>query len=94
MTLVDGKPLVLGTHSKDPDCAWGRAGHGYAKGYKLHAVYGSAPLPLGWDIAPLNVGEPDVAARLIPTLHGGGYILGDKQYDSNPLHDVAQRSGY
>lgn len=94
LTVVDGKPLVVGSHSKDPDCAWGRAGRSYAKGYKLHAVYGSAPLPLAWEIAPLNISEPEVAARLIPTLHGGGYILGDKAYDSNPLHDVALDTGH
>jgi hypothetical protein len=94
VTLVDGKPLVVGTHSKDSDGSWGRAGRGYAKGYKLHALYGSAPLPPQWDITPLNVGEPDVAARLIPALHRGGYLLGDKQYDSNPLHDVALNAGY
>lgn len=93
VTAVDGKPLVVGTHSKDPDCAWGRAGRAYSKGYKLHALYGPAPLPLSWEIAPLNVAEPDVAARLIPTLNGGGYILGDKQYDSNPLHEIALHWG-
>lgn len=94
VAIIDGKPLVVGSHSKDHDCAWGRAGRSYAKGYKLHAVYGTAPLPLAWEIAPLNVGEPEAAARLIPTLKGGGYILGDKAYDSNPLHDVALSSGY
>ena len=88
VAIVDGKPLAVGSHGKDPDCAWGRAGRSYAKGYKLHAVYGSAPLPLAWDVAPLNVSEPEVAARLFPVLQGGGYILGDKAYDSNPLHDV------
>jgi hypothetical protein len=91
--VVDGKPLVVGSHSKDPDCAWGRAGRTYAKGYKLHAVYGRAPLPLTWEIAPLNTSEPEAAARLIPALQGGGYILGDKAYDSNPLHEVALHSG-
>jgi hypothetical protein len=94
IAAVDGKPLVVGSHSKDHDCAWGRAGRSYAKGYKLHAIYGSAPLPLAWEIAPLNVSEPEVAARLIPALHGGGYILGDKAYDSNPLHDVALSTGH
>ena len=94
VTVVDGKPLAIGSHSKDPDCGWGRAGRSYAKGYKLHAVYGSAPLPLVWEIAPLNTSEPEVAARLIPALHGGGYILGDKAYDSNPLHDVALSTGH
>lgn len=94
VAMVDGKPLVVGTHSKDPDCQWGRAGSGYAKGYKLHAVYGPAPLPLCWETKPLNEAEPEVAASLIPTLNGGGYLLGDKAYDSNALHDIALRCGY
>jgi hypothetical protein len=91
---ADAKPMVVGSHSKDPDCHWGRAGRGYAKGYKLHAVYQAGPLPLGWEITSLNVGESEVAARLIPTLDGGGYILGDSQFDSNPLHDLALHFGY
>ena len=74
-----GKPLLVGSHSKDPDAAWGRAGRSYAKGYKLHAVYGSSPLPLSWEVAPLNRSEPEVAARLIPALHGGGYLLGTRR---------------
>jgi hypothetical protein len=94
VNVVDGKPLVIGSHSKDPDGAWGRAGRGQAKGYKLHAIYGSAPLPRCWEITPMNVGEPDTAAGLLPTSKGGGYLLGDKQYDSNPLHDAALRTGY
>lgn len=93
--FIDGKPLPVGTHSKDRDAQWGRAGRGYAKGYKLHAVYGRGPLPLEWEVAPLNVSEPEVAARLISLLErGGGYILGDKAYDSNPLHDVSSARGY
>lgn len=91
VTIVDGKPLVVGTHSKDGDSQWGHVGHGYAKGYKFHALYTSVSMPVCWELAPLNVGEPEVAARLIPAVKGGGYLLGDKQYDSNPLHDVARR---
>jgi hypothetical protein len=94
VNVVDSKPLVVGAHSKDPDARWGWASRSYGKGYKLHAVYGRGPLPRRWEVTPMNVGEADVAARLIPTLNGGGYILGDKQYDSNPLHDVAHRAGY
>jgi hypothetical protein len=94
VAVVDGKPLVVGSHSKDRDCAWGRAGRGYAKGYKLHAIYGDSPMPLAWELMPINVGESEVAARLVSTLNGGGYLLGDKQYDSNPLHDAAQHAGY
>jgi Transposase DDE domain len=94
VTVVDGKPLTVGIYSKDHDAAWGPVGNSYAKGYRLHAVYGSAPLPLAWEIAPMNVREPEVATRLIPALHGGGYVLGDKAYDSNPLHDVALATGH
>ncbi len=93
--IVDGKPLVVGTHSKDRDAHWGRAGRGYAKGYKLHAIYGRGPLPIQWDVAPLNVSEPEVAAGLVSLLkEGGGYILGDKAFDSNPLHRLATSHGY
>jgi len=92
---IDGKPLPLGVYSKDPDAAWGRVGRGYATGYKFHVVYGAGPLPEQWDVAPMNVAEPTVAARLVPLLkQGGGYILGDKAYDSNPLHEVAGSCGY
>lgn len=94
VNVVDGKPLVVGSYSKDPDCAWGRAGGGQAKGYKLHAIYGSAPLPLRWEITPMNVSETKTAACLLPAFKGGGYLLGDKLYDSNPLHDVALQAGY
>jgi hypothetical protein len=94
ITIVDGKPLVVGSHSKDADSHWGHVGRGFAKGYKLHALYGSGPMPRCWELTPLNVGEPEVAARLIPAVKGGGYLLGDKQYDSNPLHDVALEAGY
>ena len=92
--LVDGKPLVVGSHSKDPDAAWGRARRGWAKGYKLHAIYDGGSIPVAWEIAPLNEAEPETAARLVLSIRGGGgYILGDKAYDSNPLHDAALAVG-
>jgi hypothetical protein len=92
--FVDGKPLVVGSHSKDRDAAWGHARRGWAKGYKFHAVYGNGCMPLCWEVTPLNEAESEVAARLIPSLRrGGGYILGDRSYDSNPLHDIALAVG-
>lgn len=92
--LVDGKPLLVGSHSKDPDAAWGRARRGWAKGYKLHAVYDRRSVPVAWEVTPLNEAEPTVAARLVPAIRGGGgYLLGDKGYDSNPLHDAALAAG-
>ena len=92
---VDGKPLVVGSHSKDPDAEWGHVRRGWAKGYKFHAVYGKGCIPRSWEATALNVAEPDVAARMIPSLkRGGGYILGDSSYDSNPLHDISLAGGY
>lgn len=91
---IDGKPLIVGSHSKDPDALWGRVRRGWAKGYKLHAVYGEGRV-LTWEVTPLNEAESNVATRLIPSLRrGGGYILGDSAYDSNPLHEVASAHGY
>lgn len=93
--LVDGKPQVVSHYSKDPDARWGRARHGYGKGYKIHAIYGSGSMPLAWDVEPLNEAETTVAIRLIsPLERGGGYLLGDRGYDSNALHDVAIERGY
>jgi hypothetical protein len=92
--LVDGKPVTVGPYSKDPDAAWGRARRGWAKGYKLHAVYDAGSIPVAWEIAPLNESEPEVVARLVLSIRqGGGYLLGDKAYDSNPLHDAALAVG-
>ena len=34
----DGKPLLVGGFSKDPDAHNGKAPGGWARGYKLHAV--------------------------------------------------------
>src|SRR5687768_6468483 len=91
--IIDGKPLIVGCYSKDQDAAWGRAGSGYAKGYKLHAVYGATSLPTTWDVAPLNIHGVEGAMRLL-SLHGQrGCLLGDKAYDSNRLHDLANKVG-
>lgn len=92
--LIDGKPLKVGSHSKDTDARWGRDRRGWAKGDKVHALYGTERLPRTWEVMPLNVAEPEVAARLILSQReGGGYILGDKIFDSNPLHDAALAVG-
>jgi len=43
---LDRKPLPVGKCSKDPDVRAGPLG----KGYKLHAVCGSRPLPEAWGV--------------------------------------------
>src|SRR2546423_5130936 len=50
--VLDGKPLVVGGCSKDPDADRGRAAGGFARGYKLHAVWGEECLPERWEVTP------------------------------------------
>jgi hypothetical protein len=92
--VVDGKPLPVSGFSKDPDARWGHGAGGAAKGYKLHAIWGSGPLPLAWQVQPMNASESKIAQTLIPKLPCGGYLLGDKEYDTNPLHAVAAQYGH
>ena len=94
--LLDGKPLPVGGHSTDRDGDWGRGVRGQARGYKLHAVWGAAPVPLAWELRPMSVAEQASARRLIRRLGEageGGYLLADGGYDSNPLHDLAASRG-
>jgi len=91
---IDGKPLPVGGHSKDPEAHWGHAVRGFAKGYKFHAIWGEGPLPMAWELTPMNGAEPEVAQQLVQQLQGGGYLLGDKSYDSNPLYAEAAKRGY
>lgn len=92
--VVDGKPLPVGGHSKDPDARNGRGAGGMAKGYKLHVIWGDGPIPCAWDVRPMNEAEPAVAAELVAAAPGAGYLLGDAAYDSNPLHDAAAAAGH
>lgn len=91
--IVDGKPLPIGGYSKDHDAKWGYATGGFAKGYKLHAIFGEGPLPFAWEVTAMNVAEPEVACRLLCRGACTGYVLGDKGYDINHLHDVATACG-
>lgn len=91
--IVDGKPLPISGYSKDRDAKWGYATGGYAKGYKLHAIYGMSPLPISWEVMPMNAAEPAVAARLIDRCRCRGFVLGDKGYDNNSLHRAANACG-
>jgi hypothetical protein len=91
---IDGKPLPIGGGSRDADARWGRGAGGFAKGYKLHAVWGDGPLPVAWALTSLNVSERRVAAQLAASLPGSGYLLGDKFYDVNYVYDAAAQSNY
>jgi hypothetical protein len=92
--VIDAKALPVGGPSKDPDAQWGRGACAVQHGYKFHAVWGFGPLPIAWALAPLNVSEQRLAKELIRDLPGQGYLLGDSQFDSNALYDIAAEAGY
>ncbi len=49
-------------------------------------------MPEVCSITPLNVAETKAAEQLLPELAdcgGGGYVLGDGEYDANPVFDAA-----
>jgi hypothetical protein len=94
LSFIDGKPLPVGGCSKDRDARYGRGAGTMAKGYKLHAVWSNGVLPPAWEVTALNTAETVVARRLIPQLRGGGYLLGDGDYDVNGLFDLAWQRGY
>jgi Transposase DDE domain len=93
---LDGKPLPVGGASHDPDARNGHGAGKIAKGYKLHAIWGGRPMPEAFAVAPLNVCETKAAERLLPELagRGGGYLLGDGEYDATGVFDAAGAVGY
>lgn len=90
---VDGKPLILRSHTRDPDARKGWASGGFAKGYKLHLLADSPADVLAWEVTPMNANEPHVARQLVRRCSTPGYLLGDANYDTNPLHDACRRRG-
>ena len=94
MQIIDGKALAVSGVSKDPDTGYGRGAGGNQKGYKLHAVWGAGPMPTAWALTPMNTSEKTMARYLLPTLPGGGYVLGDTHYDANYLYDLAIERGF
>jgi hypothetical protein len=97
--VMDAKPLPVGAYSVAKDARWGRGVRGPVRGYKLHALYGAGPLPIAWEVVPMNASEQRVARRLLQHLGdgdgdgdggggggGGGYVLADGVYDVNDLY--------
>jgi hypothetical protein len=89
---IDGKPLVIGGSSKDRQAGFGRAARSNARGYKIHAIVGRNGIAT-WRIAPMNVDERVMAARLLRSTSIEGYLVADSNYDSNPLHALCDRLG-
>jgi len=93
---LDGKPLVVGAHSKDKEARRGYVGRDtWARGYKLHAVVNAAGFVENATVTPLNEGEATVAKGLLEQMNLQGVtLLADANYDSNSLYEtVANRGG-
>lgn len=90
--MIDGKPLPIGGCSKDRQAGYGRAAAGKAKGYKLHAVVNPRGAVAAWRVAPMNVDERVMAARMLKAAppEVQGYVVTDSNYDSNPLHALCE----
>ena len=94
--VFDGKPLVVGGFSKDPDAKRGHVPRGWARGYKLHVIVDETSGKIeAWDLTALNGGEPTTTLELLGKVDlKGATARGDSNYDSNPLYaGVAEAGG-
>ena len=91
---MDGRALLVGGSSKDPDARPGRAVGGLGLGYKLHSLVNSQRLFVCWEVQPLNVAEPTVGRHLLSVAPAGlKRIVADGLYDSTKLHALAAEFG-
>jgi len=88
LKIIDGRPLELPNHTRDPDAGWGRGVSRQSIGYKLHMICSGNPMPDAFAITSLDVCEKQMAARMIKRVKGGGYLLADTHYDASWLYDL------
>lgn len=98
LNFFDGKPLVVGEYSRDPEAKIGYGVGRLDKGYKLHALVTADRRIAAWSVLPLNVNEMTVARVLIDQavrVPAGAVFLADGNYDAHKLHkDIARRGGW
>ena len=89
---LDGKPLPVARHSKDPEARSGRGAGGMATGYKLHAAMEARGAILAFEVTSLPVGETRVAKKLLRRLPDQvTHVVADVNYDSQPLRRDARK---
>lgn len=70
---VDGKPLVVGVYSKDPDARWGKLNNrDWARGDKVHARVDACGAVDAFDVTPLDAGESSVARERVQRVAWSG----------------------
>jgi hypothetical protein len=90
---IDAMPLVIGGSSGDRQAGYGRAAASQAKGYKFFAICTPQGVVETWRVGPMNYSEKTMASRLLREIEGQGYLVGDGEYDCNPLYDYAGAKG-
>lgn len=94
LKFIDAKPLPVGGCSKDADALYGRAASCKAKGYKLFAIIDAVSGAVDhWLLGPMNWSEQKAAALLLQRLEGPLVVIGDGEYDTSPLYDLAASRG-
>jgi len=91
---IDGRPLLIGGASRDPDARAGRAVRGLGRGYKLHAIVTASGVIAEFVVRPMNQAEQTVARALLRRAPRElQRIIGDTIFDCMPVHEVAQLTG-
>ncbi len=93
ISMIDGRPLVVGGYSKDKNATSGHAWGGLARGYKLHALVSQDGRVRAWEVTPLNVSEKTVARHLVSRVRLDQWLLGDGNYDAGWLYDLVDQQG-
>jgi hypothetical protein len=96
--IIDAKPLPVGGYTTDRDARTGRACGCFAWGYKLYLIVDENSGIHAWKVESMNVAEQLVAEELIPAAANSAgsdrWLLGDRIYDSNRLHTLAEFHGF
>lgn len=82
---VDSFPMAVGNYSKDRHAKRGRGAGAMFRGYKLHAVVVDHVF-CDFAVLAAHTNDQVPAARLLGRCPLHGYVLGDNQYDANPVH--------
>jgi hypothetical protein len=95
LKFLDGKPLPVAGHSKDPDARRGRASGGWARGYRLHAIVNACGAVEAFSVTALDKGEATVAREVLCGAADlrGSLAVADGNFDSNNLYGSVAGAG-